>query len=112
MSQLATLNDDTLDAEDKAAINDLRRKLYGENSIEQMPPELGDEWLRKSLGVPHHIWTDAQRYPAKVKGRLRAAQILRNQASTINRWHEILADNLKRHLQTQERENNRKGKRT
>lgn len=95
MSLLAKLSDEAADDDEKEAIERTRAELYGAVSVDDLPSELSDEFLRQQAGVPHHLWSNARLYPAKTKGKLRAAQIVKNQMETITRVHEIMKRNRK-----------------
>lgn len=94
LSQLEKLSDaDTLDEEEREATRKLHRDLYGAIATESLPDELADELLRQQANVPHHLWRNPRLYPARVKGRLRAAQIVKNQLELVSRAHDAMRRN-------------------
>lgn len=73
-----------LSSDEKGAIQELKKKLYGRANIDAMPFEIQEEFIRSKLNIPPHIWND---YEPELRGKTIAIEVIKNQIEAIEDFY-------------------------
>ena len=71
----------------------LKKELYGNIQISQMPFDLQEEFTRSKLNIPPHIWGG---YDCELKGKTIAVEVVKSQIELLERFEGILERNKKK----------------
>jgi len=92
-----TLFEEMISFDKKMSNNDsktkkLKKELYGNLQIDQMPFAVQEEFTRSKLNIPPHIWEE---YDHELRGKTIAVETIKGQIETLERFEGILERNKK-----------------